>query len=111
VRNSVVADTLAICQRTVQRCTAELEALGYLVKILRPVSGQRNASNLYYFAQPSGPIPAHHPRQRRRYRIRRLHRATPTSGRTFSPQNPPAPSGARRGWHRCCAARGAHVRP
>lgn len=94
VRNVVVAEALAICERTVQRCTAELEALGYLKKILRPISAQRNASNLYYFSQPSGPVPQHHPLQRRRYRIRRLHRATPASGGTFSPLNQPAPSGA-----------------
>lgn len=94
VRNVVVAAALAICERTVQRCTAELEALGYLKKILRPVSAQRNASNLYYFSEPSGPVPQHHPLQRRRYRIRRLHRATPASGGTFSSLNQPAPSGA-----------------
>jgi hypothetical protein len=39
-------------------------------------------------------VPQHHPLQRRRYRIRRLHRATPASGGTFSPLNPPAPTGA-----------------
>lgn len=75
--------------RSVRRCVAQLEVAGYLERFMRPVPGQRNKSNLYYFREPPGPVPNHRPDQRRRPRKRRSDSRTPeTAGTPEGLENP-----------------------
>ncbi|HSH59238.1 MAG TPA: hypothetical protein VK988_06265 [Acidimicrobiales bacterium] len=75
--------------RSVRRCVAQLEAAGYIKRFMRPVSHQRNQSNMYYFCEPAGPIVDHRPNQRRRPRKRRSHRGTPeTAGTPYGVREP-----------------------
>ncbi len=75
--------------RSVRRCVAQLEVAGYMKRFMRPVSHQRNQSNMYYFCEPAGPILDHRPNQRRRSRKRRSHRRTlETAGTPYGVREP-----------------------
>ncbi|HSH61432.1 MAG TPA: hypothetical protein VK988_17675 [Acidimicrobiales bacterium] len=77
--------------RSVRRCVAQLEAAGYMKRFMRPVSHQRNQSNMYYFCEPPGPIVDHRSNQRRRPRKRRSHRGTrEAAGTPYRVEEPPS---------------------
>ncbi|HSH61258.1 MAG TPA: hypothetical protein VK988_16775 [Acidimicrobiales bacterium] len=82
--------------RSVRRCVAQLEAAGYMKRFMRPVSHQRNQSNMYYFCEPPGPIVDHRSNQRRRPRKRRSHRRTrETAGTPYRVEEPPTAGAAK----------------
>ncbi len=82
--------------RSVRRCVAQLEVGGYVKRIMRPVPGHKNLSNLYYFCEPTGPVPAQRVDQRRRPRHRRPDRGTAGTAGTpkglNQPSQPAAPT-------------------
>ncbi len=82
--------------RSVRRCVAQLEAAGYMKRFMRPVSRQRNQSNMYYFCEPPGPIVDHRSNQRRRPRKRRSHRRTrEAAGTPYRVEEPPSAGAAK----------------
>jgi hypothetical protein len=80
--------------RSVRRCVAQLEVAGYMERFMRPVEGQRNRSNLYYFREPAGPLVDHRPNQRRRSRKRSSDTRTRETGGTPQGVKEPSPGGA-----------------
>ncbi len=75
--------------RSVRRCVAQLEVAGYMKRFMRPISHDRNQSNMYYFCEPPGPVVDHRPNQRRRPRKRRSHRGTrETAGTPYGVREP-----------------------
>jgi len=103
----------ASCQRrSARRCIVDLVEAGYVRRILRPLEGRRNATNLYYFCEPPGPPPGRREAQRRQPRTRKpcSNRGTAQSpgtpkGLTNPPQTgpgtsvPPAPRPVQRQIH------------
>lgn len=80
--------------RSVRRCVAQLEVAGYMKRFMRPLPGQRNQSNMYYFCEPTGPIADHRSNQRRRPRKRCSHRGTPETAGTPYGVGEPSRAGA-----------------
>ncbi|HSH59964.1 MAG TPA: hypothetical protein VK988_10050 [Acidimicrobiales bacterium] len=98
--------------RSVRRCVAQLEAAGYMKRFMRPVSHQRNQSNMYYFCESPGPIVDHRSNQRRRPRKRRSHRgARATAGTPYRVKEPPVRGQQSRPPHRTRPNPAATYRP
>jgi len=91
---ATVADKVHGHPRSIRRCVAQLEVAGYIQRFMRPVPGARNRSNMYYFCEPAGPVPAHRPEQRRRPRNRRSDTRTARPGGTPKGVEEPSQAGA-----------------
>ncbi|MGH9156979.1 MAG: hypothetical protein ACRD1K_14315 [Acidimicrobiales bacterium] len=81
-------------RRSARRCMVDLIDAGYIRRIQRPIAARRNATNLYYFCEPTG-LPAPYREGQRRVSRKRTGRIPTEAQNPSSPRRtaqPPEPA-------------------